>query len=476
MLPYTHGETMGLKVIAIDTPSLGDRSYFVHDGQQALVVDPQRDIDRIQTLAEQEGVSIAAVAETHMHNDYVSGGLELARAHGAQYLVSAEDPVEFVRHQVRDGDVLNVGSFAVQALRTPGHTFTHLSFSLLDNSATPQGVFTGGSLLHGSTGRPDLLGPDHAPTLAGLQHGSAHRLSELLEAKTPIYPTHGFGSFCAATPTSGTSSTIGDERRVNPALLLARDAFIKETLAGLDAFPAYYRHMGPANHAGPAAVDLSALPAADRAAVERAIASGAWGVDLRPRADWCNGHIPGSIAFGVDGSFATYLGWVFPYEQQLVLIGDSSEQVAAAQRELVRIGIDRPAAAMIDPGPQIGGAITRRVTFDDVAAVLNDGEHLVLDVRRNSERRASHVVGTRHIPLHELEQRADELPHDKEIWVHCAGAYRAAAAVSILERAGKKGVLIDEPYSAALHTTGLLIARGSADHSPTAPSDQAPSE
>jgi rhodanese-related sulfurtransferase len=167
---------------------------------------------------------------------------------------------------------------------------------------------------------------------------------------------------------------------------------------------------------------------------------------------------------------------VFPYEQKLVLIGDSSEQVAAAQRELVRIGIDRPAAAMIDPGPQITGASTERVTFNDVAAVLNDGEHLVLDVRRNSERRASHVVGTRHIPLHELEQRADELPHDKEIWVHCAGAYRAAAAVSILERAGKKGVLIDEPYSAALHTAGLLIARGSADHSPTAPSDQAPSE
>jgi hydroxyacylglutathione hydrolase len=461
-----------LKVIAVDTPSLGDRSYLVHDGRQALVVDPQRDIDRIQQIAEQEGVAIVAVAETHMHNDYVSGGLVLAREHGAEYLVSAEDPVRFARHEMRDRDVVNVGRFAVQAIHTPGHTFTHLSYSLLDPAGVSQGVFTGGSLLHGSTGRPDLLGSEHTSTLAGLQHGSAQRISELLEAETPIYPTHGFGSFCAATPTSGNSSTIADERRMNPALLLEREAFIKETLGGLDAFPTYYRHMGPANHAGPAPIDLSVLPRVDRAAIERAISAGAWGVDLRHRSDWCSGHIPGSISFGVEGSFATYLGWIFPYDHKLMLIGDSDQQVAEAQRELVRIGIDRPAAAMVVSPGKLDGPETRRVTFNDVADALNDGNHLVLDVRRNGERNASHVVGTRHIPLHELQHRVIELPIEKEIWVHCAGAYRAAAAVSILERAGRKPVLIDEPYSAALQAQGLKIARGVVDHSPAAPSDQ----
>jgi glyoxylase-like metal-dependent hydrolase (beta-lactamase superfamily II)/rhodanese-related sulfurtransferase len=463
---------MNLKVIAIDTPSLGDRSYLVHDGAQALVVDPQRDIDRVQLLAEQEGVTIAAVAETHMHNDYVSGGLELARLYGAHYLVSAEDPVRFTRREMSDGDVVSVGSFGVQALHTPGHTFTHLSFSLLAANGETQGVFTGGSLLHGSTGRPDLLGPEHAPTLAGLQHGSARRLSELLEAKTSIYPTHGFGSFCAATPTSGTASTIEDERRVNPALLLQREQFIKETLAGLDAFPAYYRHMGPANLAGPSSVDLTALPAADRASVERAIASGAWAVDVRPRAQWCSGHIPGSIPFGTDGSMATYLGWIFPYERQLLLVSDSAQQVAVAQRELVRIGIDRPAAAMVAPREQLDGRSTRRVTFSEVAAVLSDPGKLVLDVRRNSEREGSHVLGTHHIPLHELERRVEEIPPHSEIWVHCAGAYRAAAAVGILERSGRTAVLIDEPYSAALGATGLTIVRGTSDHTPVAPSDE----
>lgn len=463
---------MNLKVIAIDTPTLGDRSYLVHDGAQALVVDPQRDIDRVQLLAEQEGVTIAAVAETHMHNDYVSGGLELARLNGAHYLVSAEDPVRFTRREMRDGDVVSVGSFGVQALHTPGHTFTHLSFSLLAANGEAQGVFTGGSLLHGSTGRPDLLGPEHAPTLAGLQHGSAHRLSELLEAKTSIYPTHGFGSFCAATPTSGTASTIEDERRVNPALLLQREQFIKKTLAGLDAFPAYYRHMGPENLAGPSPVDLTALPAADRASVERAIASGAWAVDVRPRAQWCSGHIPGSIPFGTDGSMATYLGWVFPYERQLLLVSDSAQQVAVAQRELVRIGIDRPAAAMVAPREQLDGGSTRRVTFSEVAAALSDPGKLALDVRRNSERESSHVLGTHHIPLHELERRVEEIPPNSEIWVHCAGAYRAAAAVGILERSGRTAVLIDEPYSAALGATGLTIVRGALDHTPVAPSDE----
>ena len=463
---------MNLNVIAIDTPTLGDRSYLVHDGAQALVVDPQRDIDRVQLLAEQEGVTIAAVAETHMHNDYVSGGLELARLNGAHYLVSAEDPVRFTRREMRDGDVVSVGSFGVQALHTPGHTFTHLSFSLLAANGEPQGVFTGGSLLHGSTGRPDLLGPEHAPALAGLQHGSAHRISDLLEAKTSIYPTHGFGSFCAATPTSGTASTIEDERRVNPALLLQREQFIKETLAGLDAFPAYYRHMGPANLAGPSPVDLTALPAADRASADRAIASGAWAVDVRPRAEWCSGHIPGSIPFGTDGSMATYLGWVFPYERQLLLVSDSAQQVAVAQRELVRIGIDRPAAAMIAPREQLDGRSTRRVTFSEVAAVLSDPGKLVLDVRRNSEREGSHVLGTHHIPLHELERRVEEIPPHSEIWVHCAGAYRAAAAVGILERSGRTAVLIDEPYSAALGATGLTIVRGTSDHTPVAPSDE----
>ena len=462
---------MALKVINIDTPTLGDRSYLAHDGKFAVVIDPQRDIDRVKTLLAQEGVELGAVVETHMHSDYVSGGLVLAQEYSAPYFVSQDDPVNFTRSAVADSQVIPIGSFALQALHTPGHTFTHLSYVLMEGQDAARAVFTGGSLLHGSTGRPDLLGPDNAAILARLQHSSAHRLAELLEDHVALMPTHGFGSFCAATSTSGDSSTIGDQRHTNPALLKDVDTFVAETLAGLDAFPAYYRHMGPLNHAGAGPIDLSELPRMSTDDVLKAMAAGAWVIDLRNRGDYAKAHIPNSIALGMDGSMATYFGWIFPYNKDLVLVGDSHE-VSGAQRELVRIGIDRPAGAFTDDVtifPQT--ASTKVVTFADVPAALKDDKTVVLDVRRNGERASSHIKGTIHIPLHELSARVQEVPKGKQIWVHCAGAYRASAAVGILESNGISAVLINEAYDAATRVANMPLVTGGEDLGPLAPSD-----
>lgn len=463
---------MSLKVISIDTPTLGDRGYIAHDGKTALVVDPQRDIDRVEKLLAENNLTLGAVVETHMHNDYVSGGLVLARSYQASYITSADDPVSFDRVAATDLAEFAIGSFGIKAVHTPGHTFTHLSYILLDSAGAPIGIFTGGSLLHGSTGRPDLLGPDHAPKLAELQHGSAHRIAQLLEDKTPIYPTHGFGSFCAATSTSGTASTVGDEKKFNPALSMPVERFVKETLAGLDVFPAYYKHMGPANHAGPGPIDLSELPRLSTDELLKTILTNTWVVDLRDKDAWAAGHLPGTMNFGVNGSFATYLGWLFPYESQLVLISDQAEQIATAQRELVRIGIDRPSASFVGEISKMENInVTNLVMFNDVPTALADASILVLDVRRNSEREASHIAGSIHIPLHQLMNRTDELPTDKTIWVHCAGAYRAAIAASILENVGLNVVLINEPYEKALAVSGLTLVAGAADAGPIAPSD-----
>jgi hydroxyacylglutathione hydrolase len=467
------GGNLSLKIINLDTPTLGDRSYIAHDGKTALVVDPQRDIDRVQEILDSEGVSLAAVVETHMHNDYVSGGLVLAKSHDAQYIIHEQDPVTFERKAVKDEEIIPVGSFAIQALHTPGHTFTHLSYALLTTDNKYQGVFTGGSLLHGSTGRPDLLGWNQADTLARLQHISANRLANLLEDKVTIHPTHGFGSFCAATATSGTSSTMGDEKKVNPALLFTIDDFVSQTLAGLDAFPAYYKHMGPLNQAGAGPIDLSELPKMSTQEVLKVIENGAWVVDIRSRDDWAKSHVPGALSFGLDGSFATYLGWIFPFDEKLYLMSNKSEDVKEAQRELVRIGIERPAAAFVGEINEFTELTsTKTVTFHEVVEALNDPNILVLDVRRNSEREASHIQGTVNIPLHELSQRFNEVPKEKEIWVHCAGAYRAAAAVGMLEKAGLDTVLINEPYEATLQVKELPMVLGQADASPYAPSDQ----
>ncbi len=166
-----------LDIVPIDTPTLGDRSYLGHDGHVAFVVDPQRDIDRILELAAQLGVRITHVFETHVHNDYVTGGRALATQTGAAYYVNAADPVRFDRVAIADGDVVEISaSVSVRALATPGHTFTHLSYAALDAGA-PVAVFTGGSLLYGSTGRPDLLGTDHTHDLLHAQYRSAHRLA-----------------------------------------------------------------------------------------------------------------------------------------------------------------------------------------------------------------------------------------------------------------------------------------------------------
>ena len=250
---------MTFSIVSLDTPTLGDRSYLVHDGVLAFVVDPQRDIDRILALLEEHDVRLAAVFETHIHNDYLTGGLALARATGATYHVNGADYVDFERSPLQDAAIVEVGDrMRVTALSTPGHTFTHLSYALADAATGDAvGVFTGGSLLYGATGRPDLLGPEHTDTLARQQHASAHRLAALLDDDTPVFPTHGFGSFCAAGQSDATASTIGEERRSNPALTRDEEGYVRDLVAGLDAWPAYYARMAPANAAGPAAPDLS---------------------------------------------------------------------------------------------------------------------------------------------------------------------------------------------------------------------------
>ena len=333
------------EVVVIGTPTLGDRSYLVHDGALAFVVDPQRDIDRASAIAEQHGVRITDVFETHIHNDYVTGGYALAQLCSARYHVNADDPVTFERQPISDGDLAQVSPLlAVRAVATPGHTHTHLAFALEVDGKTVA-VFSGGSLLYGSTGRPDLLGPEHTEALAHAQWASAHRLAAAAPYVAALFPTHDFGSFCSATQSEAGSSTIGDERLANPVLVQGEQAWVEGLLAGLDAWPAYYAHMAPVNLAGPEAADLGLPTVADAEEIRRRIGAGEWVVDLRHRKAFCEGHVAGTLSFGLEGSFATYLGWVIPRGSPVTLLGETAEDVAAAQRELARIGIDRPAAA-----------------------------------------------------------------------------------------------------------------------------------
>ena len=453
-------------IVVIDTPSLGDRSYLAHNGQVAVVIDPQRDIDRVLDLAQRAGVRIAHVFETHIHNDYVTGGLALAEATGASYHVNAEDEVSFDRYPIRDGDLVAVSpTLRVRAIATPGHTYTHLSYALEtapDQGAmfAPHAVFTGGSLLFGAAGRPDLLGADHTHDLVHHQYASAHRLAEQLPEDTQVLPTHGFGSFCSAGSTGGaTASTIGAEKRANPALTQAEETWVADTLAGLDAYPAYYAHMAPANSAGPAAPDLSPPESADKHTVAARIADGEWVVDLRTRTAFAAGHVTGTLNFGLDGQFATYLGWLIPWGTPLTLLGDTPAQVAEAQRELVRIGIDRlHGAATGTPQEWTDRPLSTfpRAAFADLAQVRHHRSVAVLDVRRAGEYADSHVDGATNIPIHELLARIQDVPTG-EVWVHCAAGYRASIAASVLAARGIPVVAVDDSFEQNAPTSGLAL-------------------
>ncbi|UKA62040.1 rhodanese-like domain-containing protein [Arthrobacter sp. FW306-04-A] len=446
-----------MEVVVVETTQLGDRSYLVHDGSVALVIDPQRDTDRVDTAARNAGVAITYVAETHIHNDYVTGGLVLARDHNARYLVNAADSVAFEREPVVPGQAFKVGRLSVKAVATPGHTHTHLAYVVSDpdpGAGVRQAVFSGGSLLYGSVGRTDLIASEDTAGLAHDQYASVRRLVAEAAPDAVLYPTHGFGSFCSIGPASRIpASTIGEQAATNHALTDPdEDHFVRHLLANITAYPSYYAHMSPLNSHGPGPAVLDIPESVEPAELERRLEDGEWVVDLRNRVAFAASHLRGSVAFeyGTGSSFTSYLGWVLPWNQPLTLLG-AHDDVEKAIRDLARIGIDSPDAAVGgDPkelAPGISLVSYPRTDWTGMVRARTPGD-TVLDVRRTEEFAASHVKGAVNVPLHELLLRMEQLP-DVRTWVHCTSGYRAGVAASLLHKAGRDVVLIDAAFREA---------------------------
>jgi rhodanese-related sulfurtransferase len=267
-----------------------------------------------------------------------------------------------------------------------------------------------------------------------------------------MFPTHGFGSFCSSSPSSGqTSGTLVEECRANLALTTGdEDEFVRRLTAGLADYPAYYVHIAPRNLSGPAPVDLSAPERANAEVLRQRIAAGEWVVDLRPRTDHAPDHIAATVNIGLDGSFATYLGWLAPWGVPITLLAEDEGQIAEAQRELVRIGIDRPAGAVAGTPAQLADPVRRRAfrvaTFGDLVGV--GPSQVILDVRREDEWRTERIPSAHNVPLHLLEGRIDDVPSG-QVWVLCQSGYRAGIAASLLDGAGRDVVLIDDDFAEA---------------------------
>jgi hydroxyacylglutathione hydrolase len=458
-----------VRIESLETPCLGNRSYVVIDGPTAVVVDPPRDIDRIEDALRVHGATVGLVLETHRHADYLSGGLELARRHRADYVVPPGEPQPMFRYApATDGAIFGTGAIGVRVMATPGHTPHHVAY-VIESGDRPVAVCTGGSLLHGSVGRTDLYGADQTWPLAREQWRSVRRLVDELPTDVMLLPTHGFGSMCSAAPGSDTSSaTLGEERQVNPALLVAEEPYVRGLVGGYGPVPRHYGRLPLLNALGPAPIDLSPPPLLELAARQSA---GHWLVDLRDRRSFAQAHLRGSVNVEATGPLAAYLPWILPAGAGVVLLG-SADAVTSTARQLAQVGIDRPLGAAVGSPPQWSGGYAGRVAsyavsdFTGFVAAAETGGAGALDVRSGPEWVAGHVAGALHLALPQLAGVLDPsrgpataVSRSGEIWVYCGGGFRAAIAASLLDAAGLPVTLIDATYDAAV-AAGLTVTEG----------------
>lgn len=416
----------------IRTEGLGDSTYvLVHEGI-AIVVDPQRDIDRFERILDEAGAELRLVIETHIHNDYVSGGLHLARKTGAELLMPAGAAPVFRHRPAFHQEEIGLGSLAVRPVHTPGHTPEHTSY-VIAVEGRDEAVFSGGSLLVGSAGRTDLLGDERAESLARLQYGSVHRLASL-DDEVGLYPTHGAGSFCTTIGAGSVTSTIGAEKRTNPVLAYDdEDSFVKGLLSNLVPYPSYYREMGAINLTGAPEPDLL-LPLLDE------IPEGVTVIDARPRARFAAGHVPGALGIELRDGFGTWVGWLTEHNTPIVLIMDDDQDSQEAIRQLTRIGYDDVRG--VARNPSRGLEAHRTVDRDEYARAAASGAQL-LDVRAPNEWENGVLEGSILCYLPDLARTIPRgLDSSSPVWVACGSGLRASTAGGILQAHGFEPVVL----------------------------------
>jgi hydroxyacylglutathione hydrolase len=430
---------------------LGHLSTLIADEAEgvAAVIDPRRDVDIYLAAARAAGLRISHVIETHLHNDYVSGGRDLAALTGAAHVIGAGAALQHEHQPTRDGEAIDVGSIRFRTLETPGHTPEHVSYAVADSvrADEPFLLVTGGSLLVGAVGRTDLLGAEHAVPFAAAMHHSLHDVLLRHEDSVMVYPTHGAGSLCSTGISSTSWSTIGYERRHDPLLSLTDvDAFARALLAGQPTFPRYFARMRPTNQAGPRLLggvvpQIRPLAGNDLTA---ALEDGSLVVDARPPEAHERERIPGSLSIPAGSSFGTWLGWVVDVDQPVILLVDGVADLDELARQALRIGFES-IVGYLDGGLEAwrrsGRSVQAGAPFDvDRLATLVSGggsdAPLVIDVRQAAEYEAGHVPGSLHIGAGDLPAILDRLPRDRPIVTICASGYRSSVGASMLRAAG----------------------------------------
>jgi glyoxylase-like metal-dependent hydrolase (beta-lactamase superfamily II)/rhodanese-related sulfurtransferase len=429
---------------------LAHASYMLASEGEAVVVDPQRDVELYLKAAADHGVTIKHIFESHLHADFVSGHRELAARTGAKIYMGAQAGATLPHVPVHDGFVLKFGKASIRVLETPGHTPESICLVVTDEekSPAPWAVLTGDTLFIGDVGRPDLS-PKHTPVqLAGLLYDSLHNKLMKLADNVLVYPAHGAGSLCGKNMRADRSSTIGTERLTNYALQIkSRQDFVAQLTSNLPARPEYFSKDAEINRTGATALsELPPLRALTPAELNAMLENGALALDVRPNDEFAAAYVPGSVNIALSGQFASWAGTVLGLTAQPVLIAATDEQLEEARLRMARVGIevlDGYLHGGVNAWKRAGLPIgtLAQISVVDLEARLQSGELQVLDVRRAPEWEAGHIENATWWPLDNFNVSAPEMDRDLPIAVHCKSGYRSVIAGSLLQRAGFKNVV-----------------------------------
>ena len=437
-------------------PGLAINSYLVGDERtkQAAVIDPTRDVDEFIDYARDNGLHIRHILETHVHADFVSGSLELKTRLDGEPMIHVsglggeEWTPPYADHVAKDGDAINLGKVRLEAVYTPGHTPEHVSWSLYDelrSSDTPWLVFTGDFLFVGDVGRPDLFGEEARNHLAHELHKSVFERLPSMPDITEIFPAHGAGSLCGKAIGSRASSTVGYERRFNPALVeKPRENWVSDLLNNMPLAPPYFRRMKELNRAGPELLGPE-LPGQRRWSAKQVyerMCEHCLIVDVRSKEAFAAAHLPTAINIPLGPNLPTWAGWVLPYDHPTLIVLDDPTDMPEVTTHLLRVGFDGVKGYLeggIDAwevaGYDVGSLQT--LSVHDLKRKIDAAENMVvLDVRTEGEWHGGHIDGAMHIHGGKLQESFAEVPRDKPVVVICGSGYRASIASSFLKREG----------------------------------------
>jgi glyoxylase-like metal-dependent hydrolase (beta-lactamase superfamily II)/rhodanese-related sulfurtransferase len=428
---------------------LAHASYMLGSDGEAAVVDPQRDVEIYLKSADEHGLKIRYIFETHLHADFVSGHLELAKRTGAKIYIGAQAGATFPHVALRDGSDVRFGKLRITALETPGHTPEGVCLLVTDEekSQAPWAVLTGDTLFIGDVGRPDLSKSHTPQQLAGMMYDSLHGKLMTLSDQVLVYPAHGAGSLCGRNMRAERSSTIGTEKLTNYALQIkSRDEFIRQLTENLPSRPEYFLQDAQINRDGAGALsELRDLPAITAEELNELLQQGVFVLDVRPNADFASAHVPGSVNIALSGQFASWAGAIMGLSARPVLVADTPEQYSEARLRLARVGIEDPRGVLqggIAAWKQAGLSVSAvpQITVQELSRTRSQNLQ-VLDVRREPEWHGGHIEGAEWFPLDNFKISAPELDPSAPVAVHCQGGYRSMIACSLLQRAGIENVI-----------------------------------